>query len=90
MNESELNENQKQVASMWSSAVATEPKDVPHFDLVGLAQGLTQTASTAAKVQKLSSHVKEAKKTLEQHKAHVSEIEDLMKKAEGDQKKELT
>ena len=57
---------------MYSSAVdaqAEPSKDVSsqpfHFDLVGLAQGLTKTASTAAKVQKLSSHVREAKKTLE-------------------------
>lgn len=74
---------------MWSSAVEVEPiKDVStqpfHFDLVGLSQGLTKTVSTAVKVQKLSSHVREAKKTLEQHKGHVKEIGDLMQKAEGD------
>jgi len=80
---------------MWNAAVeadkAKDTTDVPnHFDLVGLAEGLTKTASTAVKVQKLSSHVREAKKTLEQHKRHVVEIEELVKKAEGDQQKELT
>jgi hypothetical protein len=33
--------------------------------------------------------VREAKKTLDNHKAHVKEIEDLMMKAEGEQRKEL-
>lgn len=78
---------------MWSAAVEAEKAkdaDLPfHFDLVGLAEGLSKTASTAVKVQKLSSHVREAKKTLEQHKRHVTEIEELVKKAEGDQQKEL-
>jgi hypothetical protein len=78
---------------MWNAAVEAEKAkdaDLPfHFDLVGLAEGLSKTASTAVKVQKLSSHVLEAKKTLEQHKRHVAEIEELVKKAEGDQQKEL-
>jgi len=77
---------------MWNAAVEVqeEPATQPyHFDLVGLAQGLTKTASTAAKIQKLSAHVRDAKKTLEQHKSHVAEITELMTKAEGDQKTEL-
>ena len=80
---------------MWNAAVeATKepptPEKLPfHFNLVGLTQELSKTASTAQKVNKLSSHVREAKKTLETHRAHVSEIENLMKKADGDQKKEL-
>lgn len=96
LNKQELTESQTAVASMWNAAVdaqkaPTEAKDLPfHFDLVGLAEGLSKTATTAQKVQKLSNHVKEAKKTLEQHKRHVAEIEELVKKAEGDQQKELT
>lgn len=75
---------------MWNAAVEVEqepaePAQQPfHFDLVSLAEGLTKTASTAAKIQKLSSHVRDAKKTLENHQNHVKEIQDLMTKAEGD------
>lgn len=48
----QANENQQQVATMYSSAVdaLAEPKKVPHFDLIGLTADLTKTASTAAKV----------------------------------------
>ena len=60
-----------------------------HFDLVGLAQGLNKTMTSAAKVDRLKSHVQDAKKTLLTHESHVDEIKKLMENAEGDQKKEL-
>lgn len=76
------------VAKMWEQALKAaeeEPPNPPHhFDLVGLASDLKETASHAVKIQKLSAHVREAKKTLEVHKSHVKEIQELMEKAEGD------
>jgi hypothetical protein len=88
------NASENVVQESWGSAVEVqEPKSAEslpfHFDLVGLAEEVTKTATTAAKVTKLSAHVREAKKTLEMHKNHVKEIQELMEKADGDQKKEL-
>jgi len=56
----DLSEHKSQVATMWSSAaevnlVDTEeiPKGTHHFDLAGLAQGLSETATIASSVSKL-------------------------------------
>jgi hypothetical protein len=55
-----------------------------HFDLIGLAQGLNKSMTSAAKVDRLKSHVLDAKKTLLTHESHVEEIKKLMENAEGE------
>lgn len=70
-------ETHSQVADMWNAAYEVqkepeEPEKSPfHFDLVGLAQGLTKSATMAAKMHELEKHVNEAKKTLESHRQHL-------------------
>lgn len=97
--EEKVDEQSKSAAqSMWEGAVDVEkaqdvevPADSPfHFDLASLAQGLSQQASAAAHVTKLRNHVDEAEQALKTHEKHVTEIQELLGKAEGQQKTELT
>jgi uncharacterized membrane-anchored protein YjiN (DUF445 family) len=82
---------------MWSNAAdvhlvdteAMPAKSSFHFDLAGLAQGLSETAVVAQSVTKLQSDLKEAEGALETQQAHVKDIKDLLTRATGEQKFQL-
>ena len=94
----DVSEIKNQVSTMWSSAADTTLIDTEaapvkspfHFDLAGLAQGLSQTASVAHSVGKLQKDVAEAESALKTHQGHVADIKDLLSRAQGEQKFQLT
>lgn len=60
-----------------------------HFDLAGLAQGLSETASEAHSVGKLQKDLGEAQNALKTHQGHITDIKDLLTRAQGEQKFQL-
>lgn len=93
----DLKEHQSEVGSMWQNAaevslVDTEAMPVKspmHFDLVGLAEDLTQTATIAQSVQKLQNDLSIAEGALKTHQQHLADIKDLLTRAKGEQKFQL-
>ena len=93
----DLKEHQNEVGTMWQNAAevslvdtdAMPVKTPMHFDLVGLAEGLTETATIAQSVQKLSNDLTQAEDSLKTHQTHVNDIKDLLTRAKGEQKFQL-
>lgn len=61
----DVEESSQSLQAMWNAAVDVEDAPVEespfHFDLLGLAQGFTKTASTAAYINKLKESVHNSK-----------------------------
>lgn len=82
---------------MFESAVEVEKvdEDVPakapfHFDLAGLAHSVSKEASMAAHITQLRKHVMDAEHALKTHETHVKDIKELLTKADGEQKQQLS
>jgi len=79
---------------MWQNAAEVSLVDTDvmpvkppmHFDLIGLAEDLTETATIAQSVQKLQNDLAIAEGELKTHQQHISDIKDLLTRAKGEQK----